>query len=645
MSDHRHGTELLQRVIFPRPGEPMDVRALYQVEATSNPARAHALSRTSAAVPAESELSFEAYFNAFAASYWRRWSVLKSVIVRVEVRGACRIDVYRSKADGSRIAIEGGYVEADGSGVGVYTAEVDLAPFEDGGWIWFDMTTDTEVTLLSAGWYSPIDAPDGGETRRVAVGMPTFNRPTDAVATLTALSSDPLVAEVIDVVLVPDQGTMLLTEEPGFEEAAAELGSKLRLFRQPNLGGSGGYGRIMYEALEHTDSPFILYMDDDIMIEPDSILRALAFGRYAKHPIIVGGQMLNLQERSHLHTMGEVIDRRRFMWTSAPYSEYDHDFASHPLRDRENSANLHRRVDVNFNGWWTCLIPRVVAEKIGQPLPFFLKWEDVEYGLRASAAGHPTVSVPGIAVWHMAWSDKDDAIDWQAYFHLRNRFIVAALYHEGPHRPIIADSIKALVKHLICLEYSTVHIQMEAIRDFLAGPDNLWDLLSTALPKVREMRREFPDAVVLPSAAELPAPTSGKAKGYGTTGPKGRLRQAWALARVAAHNLTTADEANHGAPEANYTPVEARWFSLGRVNGATVTTADGRGVVYRKRDRALAAQLLRDSLALHRELDEKFPQLQAKYRDAHAQLSSRSEWKRLFDAHSLPVSSSASSQP
>lgn len=636
MSVHQQGVELLQRVIFPRPGEPLDVRALYQVEAESNSARTHAFSRTSATVPASAEVSFETYFNAFAASYWRRWSVLKSVVVRVEVRGACRIDVYRSKADGSRIAVLGDFVTPDESGAGVFEADIELAPFEDGGWIWFDLTTESEVTVLSAGWYSPIDPPDAMQERRVAVGMPTFNRPADAVATLTALSSDPLVAEVIDVVLVPDQGDRLVSDEPGFEEAAAALGDKLRMFRQPNLGGSGGYGRIMYEAIEHTDSPFILYMDDDIMIEPDSILRVLAFGRYAKTPIIVGGQMLNLQERSHLHTMGEVVDRRRFMWTAAANSEYDHDFSRYPLRDRDNSKNLHRRIDVDYNGWWTCLIPRVVAERIGQPLPFFLKWEDVEYGLRARAAGHPTVAVPGIAVWHMAWSDKDDAIDWQAYFHLRNRLIVAALYHEGPHRPIVVDSIKALVKHLICLEYSTVHIQMEAIRDFLAGPDHLWELLAEALPKVRAMRRDFPDARILASAADLPSPTSGRAKAFGTTGPGNPLTKAKTLAEIAVHNLGLADEANHEAPQANYTPVEARWFSLGRIDGATVTTADGRGVVFRKRDRALAARLLRESLALHRELDARFSQMQAEYRAAHSTLASRSEWKRLFDTHSVP---------
>ena len=75
-----------------------------------------------------------------------------------------------------------------------------------------------------------------------------------------------------------------------------------------------------------------------------------------------------------------------------------------------------------------------VAEELGQPLPLFIKWDDCEYGLRAAEHGYGTVTMPGTAIWHMAWSDKDDAIDWQAYFHLRNRLVVAAMHWDGKHQ-------------------------------------------------------------------------------------------------------------------------------------------------------------------------------------------------------------------
>jgi galactofuranosylgalactofuranosylrhamnosyl-N-acetylglucosaminyl-diphospho-decaprenol beta-1,5/1,6-galactofuranosyltransferase len=620
---------LLQRVILPRQGEPLDVRSLYLVESPSNSRRAHAPGRTSVMLGAESEVSFETYFNAFAASYWRRWSILTSVVLRIEVVGKCRVDLYRSKIDGSRIAIDGDLVQIDESGHGTIEFEIGLEPFEDGGWIWFDITTDTDVEVVSAGWYAPIDPPTGPETKRVTVGIPTFNRPTDAVNALRALTSDPLVDEVIDAVMMPDQGTKLVTDEPGFTEAAAALGDRLHMFKQGNLGGSGGYSRIMYEALEQTDSPYVLYMDDDISIEPDSILRALAMSRFAKTPMLVGGQMLNLQDRSHLHCMGEVINHDTFMWTSAPYVDYDHDFAEYPLRDRENSKNLHRRIDVDGNGWWMCMIPREVAEQVGLPMPLFIKWDDWEFALRAAKAGYPTATIPGIAIWHMAWSDKDDAIDWQAYFHLRNRLVVASIHHDGPITGILKSMAKATAKHLLCLEYSTVAIQNEAIRDFLAGPDHVRDLLPTALPKIAAMRKQYPDAVVLPSATALPR-TTGAATHLGMNAPESAVRKVRSLVAAVVNNARPADPRHHEVPQANYPPLQARWFSLGRVDGVTVTTADGRGVVYRQRDRDKMIALAKESAALVRELKVRFPELRETYRSAQADLTSKESWERVF---------------
>ena len=148
---------LLQRIILPRPGEPLDVRTLYLEESATNARRAHAVSRTSLSIGAESEVSFCTYFNAVPASYWRRWSVLSSVVLRLELSGHGRVDVYRSKADGSRIHVQGsefGTATLDSAELPVQLAEmntaavefeVELAPFEDGGWIWFDITTDSNI--------------------------------------------------------------------------------------------------------------------------------------------------------------------------------------------------------------------------------------------------------------------------------------------------------------------------------------------------------------------------------------------------------------------------------------------------------------------------------------------------------------------
>ena len=637
----------VQRILLPKRGEPFDVRMLYIIEAEQNRERLRWSDRTSLTVPAGEEVSFQTYFNAFPASYWRRWSQLDSIILALDIDGEANISIYRSKQDGQRISVANHLVSS-----GHHEFELALKNFEDGGWLWFDVTAESEATISQAAWCAPSapgpqTMPDGSiiepSEKRVAVGIPTFNRPTDAVAALQALAEDPVVDGIIDFVLMPDQGNQHPADEPGYDEAVAHFGERFREFRQGNLGGSGGYSRIMFEALENTDSPFILYMDDDIAIEPDSILRAVQAARYAASPIIVGGQMLNLQERSQLRTTGEQVNRGDFMWGAAPHAVYDHDFAKYPLSaigdgqshkdpNSYDSRALHRRVDVEYNGWWMCLFPRIVAETNGQPLPLFIKWDDTEYSLRAAANGFPTVTWPGAAIWHMAWADKDDAIDWQAYFHLRNRLIVAALYHDGDAKGITRSIFKSTLKHTMCMEYSTMAIQIEAMKDFLAGPDQLFDILESSLPRIAKLRSNYSDAVIIDSADQLPAPTG--APGVPTQNIGGRLAKIkkipWAVKGLN-HLLSKEDPRHHEAPQLNLTPDEARWFTLSRVDSATVSTAGGTGVAFRKRDRDLARDLVEQTRELLSDIEDNFDEMRTEYRKALPELTSRESWRKIFE--------------
>src|SRR5215207_697099 len=194
---------LLQRVIVARQADPLDVRALYVDEDPSNRQRSHPESRTAVRIPAQSEVSFAAYFNAFPASYWRRWSTLDDVVLRLTLEGSCRVDVYRSKADGTQVHVTGEMVDGGDSAAGGETVlefRLELAPFTDGGWYWFDVTTeDSDVLLRDSAWYAPTAAPGQAS---VAIGITTFNRPDDCVATLAAIGSDELLLAAVNTVIV-----------------------------------------------------------------------------------------------------------------------------------------------------------------------------------------------------------------------------------------------------------------------------------------------------------------------------------------------------------------------------------------------------------------------------------------------------------
>ena len=135
-----------------------------------------------------------------------------------------------------------------------------------------------------------------------------------------------------------------------------------------------------------------MMLDDDVECETESILRAVTFGDLCRSPTLVGGHMFSIYRKTQLHSFGERVKPYSFWWGSAPGVFGNWDFAERNLR---STRWLHARVDVDYNGWFMCLIPTAVIAEIGLSLPVFIKWDDAEYGLRAKAAGYPTVSLPG----------------------------------------------------------------------------------------------------------------------------------------------------------------------------------------------------------------------------------------------------------
>src|SRR5262249_3530588 len=203
----------------------------------------------------------------------------------------------------------------------------------------------------------------------------------------------------------------------------------------------------------------------------------------------------------------------------------------------------------------------------------------------------------------------------------------AALHWDGDVIGLVRSHLKATLKHLACLEYSTVAIQNRAIDDFLAGPEHIFSILESALPEVHRIRKEYPDAVVLPAASELPVPSEAPRS---MKIPVKAPVIAYHLVRGIWHNGKKANPAHHQRPQLNVPTQDARWFLLSKYDGVTVPTADGRGVVYRQRDRAKMFSLLTASLRRQRKLARRFDEMRRVYRGALPVLSSKQKWESLL---------------
>ena len=584
--------------------------------------------RRSASISAGRRVSFATYFNAFPASYWRRWTTVESVTLRIRLAGQARVVLYRSTAKGHSHPVETIEVETDEPGTIERT--LPLAQFIDGGWYWFDIVAGPRGTMLiEAEWAAPAaagPAPAG----RISIGITTFNRPDFLLDQLRTLGETADVLDLIDAVYVVDQGTDRVSEHPDFGDAAKEVADRLQIIEQGNIGGSGGFSRAMDETLRSGQSDYLLLLDDDISLDPEGILRAVTFADLARRPTIVGGHMFSLYDRSVLHAFGETVAPYKWWWGAAPHTRIRHDFGRRNLR---NTPWLHRRVDADYNGWWMCLIPTRIIDEIGLALPVFIKWDDAEYGLRARKGGYPTVSMPGVAAWHVPWQDKNDAHDWQAYYHLRNR-VVAALLHSPYDRGgrLVAESAETQVQHLLSMQYSTAALRLLAIEDVLSGPAHLHRDLQTKMAQLRELRMQFSDAQAEPDLERFPAVRRRRppSKGREFTSPTNKVGLLTKAAAGAARQLTIPKIGARQRPQMALPYQDASWWVLSNLDSALVSAADGTSTAWYQRDPRLLRSLTRRSMNLHARLLREWPRLSADYQAGLADFTSPEAWRETF---------------
>lgn len=601
------------------------------------------LSRRSLKVDAGDIVSLGSYFNAFPAAYWQRWTVVREVRLEVITSGSGSVVVYRSAVGGYQQRVATHRVSGDHHRLLV---DLPLNAFGDGGWYWFDLSAEaSDLVLEEAAWWVPTA---GARRGSVTIATTTMDKTDYIIGNLNILADSPELMEVIDDIVVVDHGRNKVVEAEGYAALKERLGDRLDIIEQPNLGGSGGFARGQYEAVTRGCSDYVILMDDDISIEPETLVRMATFADMCKKPTLVGGHMFDLLNRPQLHTFGEVVDPQKWVWTTQRSDQYlSHNFSVRGLRE---TKWMHTRVDVDYNAWWCCLIPTEVVRKIGLGLPLFIKWDDVEYGIRARDAGYRTVSLPGAAVWHVGWVGKDDRVGWQAYFHARNR-LIAALLHSPVKRggDLLRNAEINDLTHLVSMQYYTVAGRLKGAEDVLAGPEQLHELLPVRLGEIRAMAADYDDSTIKPSPDDFPAAPPvrlGKPfrprhqagtdlgiqrdldadefhqKSYrelGIIGIKALLRQLKRVPDEAYERpLTAVDHPNK------------QWWQLAQLDSAIVTNAEGSGFSWYRRQPALVKQMMARSMRNYAEIWRRWDELAARYRAAMPELTSFESWERTF---------------
>jgi len=410
------------------------------------------------------ELDLNTFFGRYHEVYWQRHTSIRDVFLVFRLKGKVRFQLVRHVVRGQveQLLCEK-ELSADDSVMWIPVPEPEKDAGTQASIAARFIAMSEGATIADVRWETT--TPPQNEVHLAAV-ICTFNREKDLAAILTGLETlrgEGLIKEII----VVNNG------QPGLEKRLRPLlppeaqNMPLVLREQDNFGGCGGFTRGMLEARASGQSTHALLLDDDIVITPVILRRIPILLRYINKNVAVGSYMLDRLQPSWLHNT--VTQLRPDLLKSVPA------VANCDLGLIENLEPFSKITSNDSCGWWCFAFPLEILDKTNLPLPFFLHYDDVEFGLRLKREGVETVVWPGVAIWHEPFYMK--AKSWRRYYDLRNMLFLLKFHRRLGWFSVTRQLWARFTMNIMQFHYDSTWATIRALEDFLIGPLVLarWD--------------------------------------------------------------------------------------------------------------------------------------------------------------------------
>lgn len=239
-----------------------------------------------------------------------------------------------------------------------------------------------------------------------------------------------------------------------------------------NVGGAGGFARGMIEAMEQKPrATHVLLMDDDVAVSPESIKRTYNLLRLVNDEYadaFVSGAMLNFEIADEQWEDTGLLAPNGLLAPAKPplrLTRFEDLVYNELFRVPKDVAALRQR----YAAWWYCCIPVTAIEKHGLPMPVFVRFDDVEFGVRCA----PTLmTMNGLCVWHMPFNARYNAAV-ERYQTTRNTMIALCTAGHEPKEGFLDELHNNIRLELKKFGYENAELCLEGFEDFMMGPDYL----------------------------------------------------------------------------------------------------------------------------------------------------------------------------
>ena len=391
----------------------------------------------------DSAHSFDSYHNSFFITYWSQHTSLQSASLKLSAKGEGVLRL---------VCNENGNVTT------LKEVQVKSNSYENID-IRFNITNSEasriylkaipelseNITIENNASWNTDQAPE--KDIKLAVIMCTFNKQEYIHKNIELLINNEAFQNSDIEFFIIDNASNLNLEET----------DKFHYFKQGNFGGAGGFTRGLIEARAMNKFTHYQFMDDDILLDPDMILRAKSFLSFQKEDVAFSGAMLCMNDKNRIWEAGANYPHPSKNLTPSPCM-----FNS--ILNKDLLTKISRPYEFDYGGWWFFTFSEKIVKKVGLPYPFFIRGDDVEYSLRLKKNNFKIVNLPGVCVWHETFFGK--TAYWLQYYNLRN-YLLLSLEHLSWRKciKIIGKLYLGIFSDLFFFHYQGARIKNKAILD------------------------------------------------------------------------------------------------------------------------------------------------------------------------------------
>ena len=333
------------------------------------------------------ELFSNTYFNSFCSPKWYRYTVIDEIIVSLRLKGNFEISLVKSfLADNEIInnTVKQLYSSSEEKKSISFKYNFSLDQFD--GFYYLKLKAIENDSIFYGGEILTDKAP----INQIKMGavICTFKRENFIYKNLDLFKYNILknqnsqLKEQLDLFVIDNAGTL---DHKYFDH------NQLHLIQNKNVGGAGGFTRGIIEVLEST-LPYthVLLMDDDALLDINSLERTYAFLSYTKKQhsdLYIGGATLRLDKQNIQLESGAVWNNNLLFNIKQNLDLTS--VADILFNDLEESRS--------YNAWVFSCIPLESLSPSNLPLPLFVRGDDMEFGIRNSKK---ILTMNGICAWH-----------------------------------------------------------------------------------------------------------------------------------------------------------------------------------------------------------------------------------------------------